>query len=120
MNGGRACHILQRRRTGDHYNDNPGGMRMRNTTRLLFATAILFICLVASTQASAAVGSYVCTPTGGKQITSVIWDGNGLYVRCGGTSLVFYAKKGASCSGSAEGTTSFDTIKIWESLVSTA
>jgi hypothetical protein len=95
---------------------------MRNAIRLLLATASLFIfiCLVGSKQASAATGNYTCTPVGGKQITSVVWDGNGFYIRCGGTNLVFYAKKGATCAGSAEGTTSFDSIKIWQGLVTTA
>jgi len=89
---------------------------MRNHIRLLFATALLFFCLLGARQASAATGSYTCTPVGGKQINSVLWDGNGLYVRCGGTTVVFYAKQGATC-GSA---TSIDTIKIWEALVTTA
>jgi len=93
---------------------------MRNAIRLLFATASLFICLLGAKSASAATGNYTCTPVGGKQINSVVWDGNGLYVRCGGTTTVFYAKKGATCSGSAEGTTSFDTVKIWEALVTSA
>jgi hypothetical protein len=93
---------------------------MRNVIRVLLATASLVVCLAGSKPASAATGTYLCTPVGGKQINSVVWDGNGLYIRCGGTTTVFYAKKGATCSGSSEGTTSFDTIKIWEALATSA
>jgi hypothetical protein len=90
---------------------------MRKGTRLALAAALFFNCLAASKQAPAATGNYTCTPSGGHQITNVLFDGSGLYITCGGTSITFYAKENLTCGRAL---TTIDVIKIWESLATTA